>query len=86
MVPSLFLSHGSPNLAIEVNKYTTFLNYLGKLITPKAIVIFSAHWENEVLSLTYTNNILDTIHDYYGFQKKCMKSSTPPRDLLKLHY
>jgi len=86
MVPSLFLSHGSPNLTIEVNKYTAFLNYLGKRITPKAIVIFSAHWESEVQSLTYTNDVLDTIHDYYGFPKKCMKLNTLPRAPLKLHY
>lgn len=79
MVPSLFLSHGSPNLAIEVNKYTAFLNYLGKRITPKAIVIFSAHWESEVQSLTYTNDVLDTIHDYYGFPIKMYETKYPAK-------
>lgn len=79
MVPSLFLSHGSPNLAIEVNKYTAFLNHLGKRITPKAIVIFSAHWESEILSLTYTNDVLDTIYDYYGFPKKMYEIKYPAK-------
>ncbi|EKQ57680.1 MULTISPECIES: class III extradiol ring-cleavage dioxygenase [unclassified Clostridium] len=79
MVPSLFLSHGSPNLAIETNKYTVFLNNLGKRISPKAIVIFSAHWECEVLSLTYTDDVLDTIYDYYGFPKEMYEVKYPAK-------
>lgn len=79
MVPSLFLSHGSPNLAIEINKYSAFLNYLGKCIKPKAIVIFSAHWESEVLSLTYTDDVLDTLYDYYGFPKEMYEIKYPAR-------
>lgn len=50
MVPSLFIGHGSPYLAVTQNDYSKFLGELGKRIRPKAIVIFSAHWESQSLS------------------------------------
>ena len=41
MMPSLFIAHGAPLLAIENNDYTKFLNQLGQnLPRPKAIVCF----------------------------------------------
>jgi 4,5-DOPA dioxygenase extradiol len=67
MVPSLFLAHGSPMLAIEDNEYTHFLENLGKQIRPQAIVIFTAHWESDVLTVTFTDDTYDTIYDFWGF-------------------
>lgn len=84
MVPSLFICHGSPFLAIQKNEYTKFLNDLGKSITPKAIVIFSAHWENEILSITYTDDILDTVYDYYGFPEEMYEIKYPARGSKKV--
>jgi 4,5-DOPA dioxygenase extradiol len=84
MVPSLFISHGTPYLAVETNEYTRFLNDLGKSITPKAIVIFSAHWESEVLSITYTDDILDTVYDYYGFPKEMYEVKYPAKGSTKI--
>ncbi|WP_157406131.1 hypothetical protein [Neobacillus drentensis] len=52
MVPSLLIGHGSPFLAVQQNEYSHFLSELGKRFNPKAFVIFSAHWESEILSLT----------------------------------
>lgn len=37
MVPSFFLAHGSPILAIENTLYTDFLSSLAQQIKPKAI-------------------------------------------------
>ena len=46
MIPSYFIAHGAPLLAIENNQYTQFLNQLGKTLPkPKAIILFSAHCE-----------------------------------------
>jgi 4,5-DOPA dioxygenase extradiol len=70
MVPALFIGHGSPYLAIQQNEYSNFLSELGGRLNPKAIVIFSAHWESEVLSLTYTDGVLETVYDYYGFPEE----------------
>ncbi|CAM2885289.1 class III extradiol ring-cleavage dioxygenase [Paenibacillus sediminis] len=67
MLPSLFLAHGSPMLAIENTEYTQFLQSLGKQIQPKAIVIFTAHWESDVMTISSVDGEYDTIYDFYGF-------------------
>jgi 4,5-DOPA dioxygenase extradiol len=67
MVPSLFLAHGSPMLAIEETPYTAFLAELGKQLRPKAIVIFTAHWESPVLTVSRMDDVYETIYDFGGF-------------------
>ena len=79
MVPSLFIGHGSPYLAVQQNNYSNFLQTLGQRIKPKAIVIFSAHWESEILSLTYTDDVLDTVYDYYGFPDEMYQIKYPAK-------
>ncbi|AIM15069.1 MULTISPECIES: class III extradiol ring-cleavage dioxygenase [Neobacillus] len=67
MLPSFFIAHGSPLLAIENNEYTHFLNDLGRnLPRPKAIVIFSAHWESQVQQVSEVEQY-STIYDFGGF-------------------
>ncbi|MGE7184236.1 hypothetical protein ACQKKK_09575 [Peribacillus sp. NPDC006672] len=47
-MPSLFLTHGTPLLALEKNSYTSFLKeYMKGMEKLAAIVILSAHWESE---------------------------------------
>lgn len=67
MLPSLFLAHGSPMIAIEDTEYTRFLGKFASTLKPKAIVIFTAHWESEVLSITDTDDVYETIYDFGGF-------------------
>ncbi|MGG2015626.1 DODA-type extradiol aromatic ring-opening family dioxygenase [Bacillus sp. S10(2024)] len=67
MMPSLFLAHGSPMLAIQDTDYTGFLQTLGETYKPKAIVIFTAHWESEILTISSSNNAYETIYDFGGF-------------------
>ncbi|WP_027415925.1 DODA-type extradiol aromatic ring-opening family dioxygenase [Aneurinibacillus terranovensis] len=67
MVPSLFLAHGSPMLAIENTEYTGFLKKFAQPIKPKAIVIFTAHWESDILTISSTEHVYETIYDFYGF-------------------
>jgi len=67
MLPSLFLSHGSPMLALTPSSARDFLAGLGATLPrPTAIVIASAHWETErpAVNAVATNA---TIHDFYGF-------------------
>lgn len=70
MVPSLFLAHGSPMMATQENDYTKFLMKLGETIKPKAIAIFTAHWDTEMLTVSSSDNVYDTIYDFYGFPKE----------------
>lgn len=67
MIPSYFIAHGAPMLALEQNDYTHFLGELTKSVKrPKAIILFSAHWENPVQHIGF-NETYSTIHDFYGF-------------------
>jgi 4,5-DOPA dioxygenase extradiol len=67
-LPTLFVSHGSPMLAIQDSPARRFLQSLGKsLPRPPAIVVVSAHWESSggpAVSLAETP---ETIHDFGGF-------------------
>lgn len=76
MLPTLFLSHGSPMTAVEDTPAHRFLRMFGGLVPrPKAILVASAHWETAVPTVnTPARNT--TIHDFYGF----------PRPLYELRY
>ncbi|WP_138493864.1 DODA-type extradiol aromatic ring-opening family dioxygenase [Paenibacillus pinistramenti] len=67
MISPLFLAHGSPMLAIEDKSYTRFLKQLGAELKPDAIVIFTAHWETETITVSSHNEVYETIYDFYGF-------------------
>lgn len=67
MVPALFLAHGSPMTAIEDTPYTQFLEEYAKTLHPKAIVIFTAHWESSILTISSTDDVYETIYDFGGF-------------------
>ena len=44
--PALFISHGSPMMAVQQSVTSDFLTSLGQTLkTPSAIVIFSAHFD-----------------------------------------
>jgi len=71
--PALFISHGSPIMAIKQSATSDFLTSLGKTLkTPSAIVIFSAHFDmahdeaahNIVIT---AGNAPESIHDFYNF-------------------
>lgn len=67
MSPALFLSHGSPMLALTDSPARDFLLGLGRTLgRPSAILVASAHWETPV---TAVNSVArnTTIHDFYGF-------------------
>ncbi len=67
MRPALFISHGSPMMALEPSPARDFLAGLGATLgRPRAIVVASAHWETALpeVSAPVAN---DTIHDFYGF-------------------
>tara|TARA_R110001583_G_scaffold52393_2_gene162795 strand:+ start:3913 stop:4689 length:777 start_codon:yes stop_codon:yes gene_type:complete len=66
--PALFISHGSPMMAIEESKTSRFLQSLGKSLNrPKAIVMFSAHFDLTSDIVITSGETPKTIHDFYGF-------------------
>ena len=68
-MPSLFISHGSPMLALEDAPTTLFLRGLSaQFPKPSAIVVASAHWETDEPMVTGSTHP-ETIHDFSGFPK-----------------
>jgi 4,5-DOPA dioxygenase extradiol len=67
VLPSIFVSHGAPTLAIEKNDTVEFLRGLGaELGRPRAILCVSAHWATRVPTLSAAERP-ETIHDFGGF-------------------
>jgi 4,5-DOPA dioxygenase extradiol len=79
MMHSLFLCHGGPTIVVEENEYTQFLKEYGKKVTPKAIVIFTAHWESEITTISSVEGTYDMIYDFYGFQRELYEMKYPAK-------
>lgn len=66
-LPSLFISHGAPTIAIEDTPFTQDLHQLGQTLPkPKLIILMSAHWESRELRVN-ANPAPSTWHDFGGF-------------------
>lgn len=68
VLPSIFVSHGAPTLAIEQNETVKFLRGLGAKLEerPHAILCVSAHWTTRVPTLSAVEQP-ETIYDFGGF-------------------
>jgi 4,5-DOPA dioxygenase extradiol len=66
-LPTLFISHGAPPLALAPGEIGDFWHGLAEsLPRPDAVLAVSAHWYTD-LPLVATTSAPETIHDFYGF-------------------
>jgi 4,5-DOPA dioxygenase extradiol len=76
-LPSLFISHGSPMLALQPGASGPALARLAsQLPRPRAIVVVSAHWESRELRVGSTAKP-DTWHDFRGFPAELYRVQYP---------
>lgn len=79
MIPSLFVAHGSPMVAIERSAYGDFLDNFGRTFPrPKAIVVFSAHWESPVQMVSEVE-AYSTLYDFGGFPEALYRVKYPAK-------
>ncbi len=68
MLPVLFISHGSPMLALEPGPWGQALSHIGSRLPPhKAILAVSAHWEASGPVRITSAEQPGILHDFGGF-------------------
>lgn len=73
MMPTLFLAHGAPMLVDDALWTSELQRWASALPTPRAILMLSAHWTEQPVTLGATHPV-PLICDFYGFPERCPRS------------
>lgn len=73
MNPTLFISHGAPNIILsDIKSKKNFKKLAEILESPKYIIIFSAHYLTNDLKII-NPNAKEIMYDFYGFEDELYK-------------
>jgi 4,5-DOPA dioxygenase extradiol len=78
VLPAVFISHGSPMVALESDAYTLSLRAFGERFpAPQAVLVISAHWEAPAPLRLPCWETAPVIHDFGGFPKALYELDYP---------
>lgn len=69
-MPALYIGHGAPMLLDDPLWTSQLRDIAGKIEKPQAIVMVSAHWESEPITLSNPAANSPLVYDFSGFDKK----------------
>lgn len=69
-MPALYIGHGAPPLLDDPIWSGQLATLASEFVTPKAILIVSAHWESAPLTLGATDAGTPLVYDFGGFDPK----------------
>lgn len=82
--PSIFISHGAPDLPLSPSPALNFLKTLSQqLERPDAILVISAHWLTATPTVS-TSPRMEAIYDFWGFPKEIYQLGYSPPGAPKL--
>jgi 4,5-DOPA dioxygenase extradiol len=74
--PAIFLAHGAPPLLDDALWMRELRDWAGVMLRPTAILMISAHWEKNPITLGATTTV-PLIYDFYGFPRKYYETTYP---------
>jgi len=76
-LPSLFVSHGAPNLVLHNTQAKRFLEgFADRLPRPDAILVASAHFDTDQPTVT-ADTRPETVYDFRGFEPELYRMTYP---------
>jgi 4,5-DOPA dioxygenase extradiol len=76
-MPAIYLGHGAPPLVDDELWATQLAAWARALPRPRAILMVSAHWENEPLTIGATRDGVPLVYDFSGFPERYYETTYP---------
>ncbi|WP_257448905.1 dioxygenase family protein [Archangium lipolyticum] len=77
VAPALFVSHGSPMVALETDAFPQAMKAFGESVAPRALVVVSAHWETPGGVRVTASEAPPLIYDFGGFPEPLYQLKYP---------